>query len=51
MQLAELRSIIAHLLSTNDDLQVALDSRAAEHYGRLITAQINGILAFTAAIA
>lgn len=51
VQLAELRSIIAHLLSTIDDLQVALDSRAAEHYGRLITAQINGILAFTAAIA
>ena len=51
VQVAELRSIVAQLRSAIGDLQAALDSSAAEHYGKLITAQINGIAAFAAAIA
>ncbi|KAA0093598.1 hypothetical protein CIW49_26410 [Mycolicibacterium sp. P1-18] len=51
VQVTELLAIVARLHSAVDDLQSALDTRAAEHYGKLISAQINGIKAFAAAIA
>lgn len=51
VQVAELHSIVADLHSIIDDLHGALDSSATEHYAKLITTQINGILAFAATIA
>lgn len=51
VQIAELRSIVTQLRSAVDELRFALESAAAMHYSKLITAEIDGILAFAAALA
>lgn len=51
VQIAELQSVVALLHSVLDELPVALNSAAAQNYSPMITAQIDGIAAFVAAIA